>query len=135
MRVHTHTHTQTNMYTAPLLAPKSLLVLSLGFLIRKYFRWPHPSHLPICVCADFVSVLGRLQSKMSQFPASLRVKSVLHKQRAKGWVAGREESMNNTSQEELGSLGRRGGGGETDHLCCTQGPGALGEPVSQALFW
>lgn len=36
MRVsHTHTRTQISVYPAPPLAQKSILVLSLGFLIRK----------------------------------------------------------------------------------------------------
>lgn len=39
--------------------------------------------------------------------------------------------MNSTSEEEPGSLGRRGGVGELESPCYTQGLGAQGGPVAQ----
>lgn len=86
MYTHYVTHTQT--CTQLPYWPQNLYWLCPWILIRKYWKWPHPSHLPT-VLLDFVSVLGRQQHYRSQLPATLRVKSIFHKQGQRA-RAGRE---------------------------------------------
>lgn len=106
MCVYPRTHTRTQTRTRLPCWPRSPQGSVLGLLERK-----EPSLAPArpparrCSCRLRVE-LGRLQCERSRFPATLRVKSILHKQEQR---AGRE-TMNNTSEEEQASRG--GGAGE-----------------------
>lgn len=129
MCVPTHTHPHADTSTAPLLAQKSPGLRPPAPGVEGAL--PGPSRPPARRCSCRLQVeLGRLQCESSQFPATLRVKSILHKQEQR---AGRE-TMNNTSEEEQASRGGGVGEGNSKVPALPSDQG-MGGPVSQAPLW
>lgn len=84
------------MYTAPLLAQKPILVLSLGFFIRKYSGGPiHHTCLYV-----FVKTLCVWKATVLEVPVPCHPEGKVHITQTGSKGPLREESMKNISKEE-----------------------------------
>lgn len=119
MRAYCH----TCMYTVTLV--QKYILFAPGTSIGKCYKWPvHPT-CPQCL-AHFVSCALQGPTGLSQLTATLRVKSIFHKQGQRAWAGREYKQLPRRNQATWGAQqgssenwGRGEGGGGVDQARCS----------------